>query len=231
MYEGRKVFCFILARGGSKGIPRKNIKLLNDKPLIVHSIDIAKESLYIDKIFVSTEDSEIKKISILNGADVVDRPKELASDTADYIDAVKHMLNTIPEIQCNPIIILLETTSPIRKSQYLDDCIELLDVKTDCVASISEVKIQPVYMFKEKNGFLIRYDKSQKVVNRQQMDKLYHYNGSILVTTSDFLINQKEAVFGGKIKGYLLDQFHSIDIDEPLDFEICEFLLRSRQTK
>jgi N-acylneuraminate cytidylyltransferase/CMP-N,N'-diacetyllegionaminic acid synthase len=227
MYNEKQILCFILARGGSKGVPRKNIKQLYGKPLIAHSIDVAKKSHYIDKIYVSTEDEEIKKISIFNGANVIDRPQELATDESNYLDAVKHMLDTISEVKENPIIILLETTSPIRKSVYLDDCIKLLDENTDCVASISEVKVQPVYMFKENNGYLEKFEKSLKVNNRQQMEKLFNYNGSILVSTVNFLKNQEEAVFGGRLKGYLLDEKHSVDIDSPLDFQICEFLLKN----
>ena len=228
MYNKKMVLCFILARGGSKGVPQKNIKLLNEKPLITHSLDIAKKTRYIDKIFVSTEDEKIKKICIENRVNVIDRPLELASDDANYLDAVKHMLNKIPEISQNPIIVLLETTSPIRKINHLKDCIELLDAETDCVATISKVKIHPAYMFRENNGYLEKFDNSQKIENRQKMESLFNYNGSILITTADFLKNQKEVVFGGRIKGYLLDEKHSIDIDSPFDFEICEFLSKNK---
>ena len=83
MYRDKEVLCFILARGGSKGIPRNNVKLIGTKPLIVHSIDAAKKVQEIDKIYVSTEDPEIKKISLENDAIVIDRPDELAQDTSD----------------------------------------------------------------------------------------------------------------------------------------------------
>ena len=108
MYADKKVVCLILARGGSKGIPRKNVKLIGKKPLIVHSIDAAKKVQEIDKIYVSTEDFEIKKISLENNAFVIDRPDELAKDTSSYLEAVKHLLNLIPENNSNPIIVLLE---------------------------------------------------------------------------------------------------------------------------
>ncbi len=228
MYGEKQVLCLILARGGSKGIPHKNIKLLDGKPLIRHSIDLAKKTQYVDKIYVSTEDPEIKKISIENGAMVIDRPQELATDDARYLDALKHMLNEIPDVLLNTIVVLLETTSPIRKIQHLEDCIKLLDNETDCVATISEVKTHPAYMFKENNGYLEKFDTSLKITNRQQMDHLFNYTGSILISTVEFLKNQKEVVFGGRIKGYLLDEKYSIDIDSPFDFEICEFLLKTK---
>jgi len=225
MYRDKEVLCFILARGGSKGIPRKNVKLIGTKPLIVHSIDAAKKVQEIDKIYVSTEDPEIKKISLENDAIVIDRPDELAQDTSDYLETVKHLSTSIPEKDSNPIIVLLETTSPIRDCLDIHKCIKLLDEKIDCVAGVGEVKIFPGYMYREKNGLLEKYDPS-KVTNRQQMEKLFFYNGSILVTTMNFLKSQNDVVFGGKMKGYYLDEKSSFDIDTPLDFLICDFLLR-----
>ena len=226
MYRDKEVLCFILARGGSKGIPRKNVKLIGTKPLIVHSIDAAKKVQEIDKIYVSTEDPEIKKVSLENDAIVIDRPDELAQDTSDYLETVKHLSTSIPEKDSNPIIVLLETTSPIRDCLDIHKCIKLLDEKIDCVAGVGEVKIFPGYMYREKNGLLEKYDPSNKVTNRQQMEKLFFYNGSILVTTMNFLKSQNDVVFGGKMKGYYLDEKSSFDIDTPLDFLICDFLLR-----
>ena len=226
MYDKKEVLCFILARGGSKGVPRKNVKLIGTKPLIVYSINAAKKVQEIDKIYVSTEDSEIKKISLENDAMVIDRPDELAKDTSSYLKTVQHLLTCIPEKNSNPLVVLLETTSPIRNPLDIKKCIKLFNEKIDCVASVSEVKISPAYMYKEKNGFLEKYDFSIKATNRQQMEKLFFYNGSILVTTLNFLKTQNDVVFGGKMKGYLLDEKSSFDIDTPLDFTICDFLLR-----
>lgn len=225
MYNNQEVLCFILARGGSKGVPRKNVKILGNKPLIKHSIDVAKQTKYIDKIFVSTDDKEIKEISLNSGAKVIDRPSELASDSAVYLDAIKHLIESI-KIRKNTIVILLETTSPIRKVLDIEKCIELFNNQLDCIMSVTEVKIHPAYMYKKENEFLIPLDSFQKLKNRQEMEKLYAYTGSILVTTVGFLKNQKEIPFGGKMKGYLLDETSSIDIDTPLDFEICEFILK-----
>lgn len=225
MYNDKIVICLILARGGSKGIPRKNVKQIAGKPLIVHSIDIAKKVQEIDKIYVSTEDNEIKKISLENDTLVIDRPLELAQDTSSYLESVQHLLENVSEKNSNPIVVLLETTSPIRIPKDVQNCIKLFDEKIDCVASISEVKVSPIYMYKEKNGFLEKYDSSNIATNRQQMEKLFYYNGSILVTTLNFLKTQNNTVFGGRMIGYLLDGKRSFDIDTPLDFEICNFLL------
>lgn len=226
MYENKQVLCLILARGGSKGIPRKNVKSIGGKPLIVHSIDTANKVTEIDKIYVSTEDSEIKKISLENNAIVIDRPNNLAQDTSSYLKTVQHLIDSIPEKNSNPIVVLLETTLPIRTPLDIQKCIELLNEKTDCVASVSEVKISPAYMYFKQNEFLEKYDSTIIPKNRQEMEKLFCYNGSILVTTLNFLKSQKDVVFGGKMKPYLLNEKSSFDIDTPLDFEICDFLLR-----
>jgi CMP-N-acetylneuraminic acid synthetase len=228
MFNEKIVICLILARGGSKGIPRKNVKKIGNKPLILHSIDIAKKIKQIDQIYVSTEDNEIKKISQKNGAKIIDRPKKYAQDSSSYLEAVKYSLNSIPEQKKNPIIVLLETTSPIRSKKNIEDCIKLLDEKIDCVSSISEVKISPAYFYKINNNLLEKYDSNFIPKNRQEMEKIFYYNGSILVTTFNFLKSQKNVVFGGKMKGYLLNEKNSFDIDSPLDFKICNFLLQEK---
>ena len=224
MFQGKPVICFILARGGSKGVPRKNVKILGNKPLIAHSIISAQNSKFVDEIFISTEDSEIKKISLELNTKIIDRPENLAQDNTNYIDAVRHLISKIPKPFQNSIVVLLETTLPLRKVNDIDNCIMLFDESVDCVASVSEVKIPPVYMYKENNGFLEKYDSSTIATNRQQMEKLFSYNGSILVTTLNFLKNQKQVVFGGKMKFYVQDEKSSFDIDTPMDFEICNFL-------
>lgn len=225
MYDNKNVFCFILARGGSKGVPRKNLKLLSNKPLIAHSIDLAKKIKYIDRIFVSTEDKEIKDVSMSYGATVIDRPTELATDTADYLDAIKHMITKIPNSDNTDIVVLLETTCPLREKNDVKKCIEMIDENTDCIAGIAEVKVHPAYMYRKKNELLMPLENFIPK-KRQELEKLYSYTGSILVTSIGFLKNQKYTPFGGRMKGYLLGEKQSLDIDTSLDFEICDFLMK-----
>jgi CMP-N,N'-diacetyllegionaminic acid synthase len=227
MFGNRKVLCFILARGGSKGVPRKNLLLISGKPLVAHSIDVAKKVKYIDKIYVSTEDKEIKTISLKFGADVIDRPQELATDTADYLDAIKHMIDAIPECKENPIIVLLETTSPIRKGFDIEKCIEMYNENVDSVISVNQVKSDPSYMYKQENNLLKSFLEKGPIKRRQDAEPLVVYNGSILVSSCNFIKNQKDVVLGGRMIGYVLDEKHSIDIDSKLDFEICRFIMES----
>lgn len=228
MYNNRNVFAVILARGGSKDVPRKNVLMIAGKPLIAHSIDVAKRTKYIDEVFVSTEDREIKQISTNYGAIVIDRPSNLATDDAKFLDALKHLINSIPQIKNqNPIIVMLFAPAPIRKISDIEKCIEMLDENVDCVVSLSEVKKHPYRMLVKKNdGYLDFYEKEQIISTRQKTQPLY-VNGSICVTSSNFLKKQKFLVYGGRIKGLLMDEKHSMDIDTKLDFEICKYIMES----
>ena len=226
MFKNKNVFCFILARGGSKGVLRKNTRIITGKPLIVHSIDVAKKTRYIDEVFVSTDDSEIKTIAKDNGATVIDRPTKLATDTSSYLDAVKHLINSVEKILLhNPIIVLLATTSPIKEVSDVEKCIEILDENIDCVVTVSNVNIFPDSMYREKNGLLHSYLVQPNYKNRQEMEKLVYNNGSVLVTTSNFIKKQEKAVYGGKMKGHLLDEKHSIDINTEFEFKLCKLLM------
>lgn len=227
MFRNRKVLCFILARGGSKGVPRKNLLLISGKPLVAHSIDIAKKVKYIDKIYVSTEDKEIKTVSLKFGADVIDRPQALATDTADYLDTIKHMIDTIPDCKENPIIVLLETTSPIREVSDIERCIEMYNQNIDSVISVNPVKSDPSYMYKQENNLLKSFLEKDPIKRRQDAEPLVSYNGSIFVSSCNFIKKQKDVILGGRMIGYALDQKHSIDIDSKLDFEICRFIMES----
>ena len=120
------------ARGGSKGIPRKNIKVLSGKPLIAWTIEAAKESKKIDRYVVSTEDEEIAEISRKCGADVIARPQELATDETTTISVIQHAIEQIP---CD-VVVLLQATSPIRRPRLIDECVrEFKDNDYDSLAT------------------------------------------------------------------------------------------------
>ncbi|MDA7959523.1 MAG: acylneuraminate cytidylyltransferase family protein [Nitrosopumilus sp.] len=224
MRGGRDVVCIILARGGSKGIPRKNVRLLRGRPLITHSIDVAKQVDQIDRVLVSTDDAEIRRVAEEAGAEVVDRPAELATDTASYVDAVHHLLRAAG-IRPETIVVALETTAPLRTKEDVERCIRLYGDDADCVISVTEVKSHPTYMFRMSGGMMAPFDESSRPGNRQEMETLYAYTGSILVASAGFLLSQKESVYGGRIRGHVMDERRSIDIDTPLDFEICEHVM------
>ena len=228
MYQNRLVLCFILARGSSKGLPRKNVLMLAGKPLIAHSIDVAKNVKYIDKIYVSTEDNEIKEIALRFGASVIDRPPELATDSAIALDSLKHMIQSIPNAtKENPIVVWFHVTSPIREIVDVEKCIEMFDSETDCVVSVGEMKIHPSYAMTLKNGILSYYLDIPRMANRQESEPLYFLNGSVVVTDCKFLLNQKRIPIGGRMKGFVMDEKHSTDIDSRLEFEFCKFIMEN----
>jgi CMP-N-acetylneuraminic acid synthetase len=232
MIDDTPVFCFILARGGSKGLPRKNILEIDGIPLVGRSINSALDVNYIDEVYVSTDDFEIKKKSLSCGAKVIDRPKDLATDTSHYLDALKHMTNQICYENQESIIVILEATFPIRSSQNIQKCIELKKFNIDVVTSISKVKLHPSYMVKSTNeNILSFYLDSPPNPNRQQREQLYALNGSITVTNAKFLLNQKDSMYGGQMKGFLIDEESSMDIDSNFDYQISKLYVENLTEK
>lgn len=222
------IISIIPARGGSKGIPRKNIKLLNGKPLIYYSIEASKSCSYIDKTFVSTEDDEISEISKKFGSDVIERPLDLASDTASSIDVIFHVLDCLEDKNDLPeIFVLLQPTSPLRTSEDIANAIDLFK-SNDCdsLVSVCELSHQALLNFSVKNGYLVQ-NTDEKFFNsrRQEIPTYYALNGAIYITTPDF-IRKNKSFYGEKTISYLMSKKRSMDIDTPLDFKIVDYLLR-----
>ncbi|CAH2211896.1 acylneuraminate cytidylyltransferase family protein [Tepidibacter aestuarii] len=228
----KKILAIIPARGGSKGVPRKNIKHLYGKHLIGWTIEAAKKSKYIDRLIVSTEDKEIAEVSKKYGCEIPFlRPKELAKDDTSGIDPVIHAVNCMKnDYGYNPdYVMLLQCTSPLRNEKQIDESIELIleNENSESLISITEVEHNPYWNKKiDKNGFLkdfIEYDKS-KFVRRQDFKKIYRLNGAIYIAKTDLLIRQKS--FDTKFTiPYIMDKKSSIDIDTIEDFELAEFYI------
>jgi len=231
MYKQKSFIAVIPARGGSKGIPRKNIININNKPLIQYSIDAAKESKYIDRIIVSTEDSDIAKVSIKCGAEVPFlRPKDLASDTAKTIDVLIHALEELKKDGSKyDYIVLLQPTQPLRTSKHIDNAIEKIVLEMEeSLVSITEVSEHPV---------LIRtLDQSNKVhsiletsstIRRQDFPKYYKVNGSIYINKINNNFNFKTSLNDNQL-GFVMDREFDLDIDEPFDLDVLRLILNSR---
>ena len=230
MYKNKSVFCFIAARAGSTGVPKKNSKILAGKSLIRHSIDIAKKVKQIDEIYVSTDGDKIRQISLNAGVNVIDRPKKISKLTSNILDTWKHMINSIPRAKDNDVIIVIFwPTTPIRNVRQIEKCIEMYDKNYDCIVSVMEPKIRPAWLFIEKNGLLKFWQKGKPENNRQEQKNTYYYmNGAVVVTNSRFLQNQKETFPTGRMKGFLMDEKHSMDIDTNFDFQLCRMVLESK---
>lgn len=230
MIDKHKVICVIPARGGSKGVPRKNIKKLADKPLIAYTIEQALQSEYIDRTIVSTEDKEIADISEQYGAEVpFIRPDELAGNQVPTINVLLHTIKWIEEEKYSfNILVLLHTTAPLRAVKDIDSCIEMLrDTNADNIFSVTQAHRNPYFNMVEidKQG-AVKLVKEGSFSTRQASPNVYDLNASIYVWWKDVLTNKK-SIFPGNTRIYPMPKERSIDIDDELDFRIAEYLFRN----
>ena len=232
MYREHVVVCVIPARGGSKGLPGKNIKTFCGKPLIAHTIEQAKQSRYIDRVIVSTEDEAIAQISLEYGAEVpFMRPMELAGDSSATVDVLLHAINWLEDVDryAFDILLLLHTTTPLRSVQDIDQSIAfMVEEKADNVFSVAEAHRNPYFnMVEEDADGFVRLVKEGCFSTRQAAPKVYDMNASIYVWWKDVL-KQEKKIFLKKTKVYVMPKERSIDIDDDLDFKIAEFLCLNR---
>lgn len=226
-----KTLAIIPARGGSKGIPRKNIIPIKGKPLIAYTIEQAKNSKHLDRCVVSTEDIEIKNIAQEYGAEVIDRPTTLASDTAKSIDVVLHTLQTLKEKEnyIPDAVMILQVTSPLRKSTDIDQAINLFS-ESECDSLVSVCvapeKANPHWIRKIENGYLKNYidGDTQSDRPRQQLPKVYWRNGMIYLTKTSVIL-EKNNIYGDKSYPMIMDPRYYVNLDEPSDLILLEALI------
>ncbi len=225
---------FIPARGGSKNLPGKNIKLLNGKPLIAYTIEIAIKNKNIDRVIVSTDDEEIAEISKKYGAEVPFlRPEELAQDNTPDKPVMLHLINWLKENENYEfdILVHLRPTTPFKTSEIINNCIEKIKSNNILTAvrtvTKSEGVSHPYWMYKEKNGILKSFIEGidiSKYYQRQLLPPCYKLNGVVDVLRTNIILNSTNH-FGDKIGFVEIDEYNSIDIDTEFDFMLCEFLL------
>jgi len=233
VYRDKNILGLIPARGGSKGLPRKNIKPLLGKPLIAWTIEQALASKYLDKVVVSTDDKEITEISKKYGAEIpFVRPKELAEDNAKGIDVVLHTIDWLKENDKKKqydLIILLQPTSPLRKSDDIDRAIELLFLKeAKAIVSVCEVDHHPLWANTLPEDGCMKNFIRQEVMNknRQELPIFYRLNGAIYLVYCDY-IKEQESFFGEKTFAYIMPKERSIDIDNEIDFKLAQILVKN----
>ena len=226
MIKRKKIVSVIPARGGSKGIPRKNIKLLAGKPLIAYTIEQALRSQYIDEVYVSTEDSTINKISEKFGAMVIKRPAELASDNISSDSVLLHFAKNIDF----DILVFLQCTSPLTLFFDMDNAIKLLiDKKYNSVLSVCEDHggfLCGGFLW-DRNGNSINYDYRNRP-RRQDIENVYRENGAIYVTTKKDLLMSKNRL-NGRIGLYIMPRIRSFEIDDKEDFKLMEKIIKVLQ--
>ena len=229
MYKNNRFLAVIPARGGSKGIPKKNIVNVLGKPLIQYSIEEAIHSKYIDKLIVSTDDKEIKKTSIECGAEVPFlRPKELATDSSKTIDTLIHAIDYFRQRgESFDYIILLQPTQPLRKHWHIDKAIEkIVTTNENGLVSVSKVKDHPILIReKDENDNLARLINITSTVRRQDFLDYYKVNGAIYINKIDTNFNNDLSLNDNPL-GFVMDSQYNIDIDEPIDLEVLKIMLK-----
>lgn len=223
-----KVLAIIPARSGSKGIPMKNIRELNGKPLLAYTILAAKKSKLIDRVIVSTDSQKIAKIARKYGVEVPFlRPKLISTDRTPMMTVIKHSLDLLQDTDYMPdIIIILQPTSPLRSAALIDKSIRLLR-KSDatCVIAVSKVKTHPFSSFWYKNKELIPFIKNfKKFYQRQQYPTLYFPTGSIYTFWNN-TIKKYNSIYGNKILPIFVEDESIVDIDTMLDLFISEMIM------
>ncbi len=217
----------IPARGGSKGIPRKNIKLLAGKPLIAWTIEAALASKMLDAIVVSTDDEEIARVAREFGADVpFMRPAALAGDDSPGIDPVLHALENLPSFDT---VLELPPTAPLRTVEDIEGCIGAARAAGAPAVSVTEPWSHPNWMYRVgSNGRLEPLIAGALVPRRQDLPKAYALNGALYYAATDWLKRNRTFITAETI-GYVMPRERSVDLDTKLDWELCEFLLNKRK--
>ncbi len=232
MYKGYKILCIICARGGSKGIPGKNKAIVAGKPLIAYTVRSAKECDYFDGIIVSTDDKEIMKIASDYGISApFKRPEHLSKDDASKIDVIRHAVEWAENNwhKKYDIIVDLSVVSPLRTFEDIKNSIGLLVNKNaDNLFSVSPPYRNPYYNMIELFDVKIKLIKHppKKLTRRQDAPVVYDMNDSIYVWWKKILF-EKDTIFNGNTKIYIMPRHRGIDIDEPFDLLVVSWILEN----
>ncbi|MPS31267.1 MULTISPECIES: cytidylyltransferase domain-containing protein [unclassified Salinivibrio] len=221
----KKAIALIPARGGSKGLARKNVLPVNGKPLIAWTIEAALHSEHLDEVYVSTEDEEIARVSEAFGAQVIPRPAELASDQASSIDVITHALSWLEQhaVDCD-VMALLQPTSPLRKAQCIDNALALYrDKDADFVISVFEPQHTPVkaYIAQHDGSISGLFSDDAPYQRRQDLPRAFQPNGAIYIfSAAEF---KRHNYFPrSKVFPYVMSEYLSADIDTKQDLDVVE---------
>lgn len=227
MINGKRVLAFIPARGGSKRLPRKNVLPLAGKPLIGWSIDAAKESQYIDQLFVSTDDQEIADIASLHGVHIPElRPDHLASDTSTTESVLTYTLDKFGG-QAD-IVILLQPTSPLRTVQHIDEALELFVKKQAfSVVSVTPCEHSPLWSNTLPNDASMgNFIRPEALKRSQDLADFYRINGAVYIFDVRQLKEYGDIRYTKDSFAYVMENNVSFDIDTLIDFQLAEFFIK-----
>ena len=229
-----RVLALIPARGGSKGVPRKNIRLLAGKPLLAYTAEAALAAKRLSRIVLSTDDEEIARIGRQYGLEVpFIRPPELSQDDAPTLPVVQHALHWFEQKgEYFDSVCLLQPTNPLRQPEHIDGCIELLETgDADAVVSVLPVPHQYnphwVYFQGQQGNLRLSTGEEAPISRRQDLPPAFHREGSLYVTRRDVLMVQ-DSLYGKKLVGFPMEPEFSVNIDGPLEWERADQLLQLR---
>ncbi len=226
MFMDKKILAIIPARGGSKGVPGKNIKPAGGKPLIAWIIEAAKKSRYIDRLILSSDDEKIINVAKDFGCEVpFIRPEKLAQDNSSASDVVLH---AIDKISGYDYIMLLQPTSPMTTGKDIDDCIEFcINSNAKSTVSVTEPDKSPYWMFNMERDNKLSPVFGAKYLNRprQELPCVYIPTGAIYIAEIEWFLKNR-SFYSDVTTGYTISQDHSLDIDSDIDFKLFEVILK-----
>ena len=226
-----KTYGFVFARGGSKGVPGKNIRPMAGKPLLLHALDVARAVPAISRCFISTDDTNIAEVAKKGGATVIDRPASLALDNSPEWLAWQHAIHWVQEqVGSFERFVSLPATAPLRSPPDVEACLQTLDDQTDVVITVTESHRSPWFNMVrlEANGELgLLVQDGNSYVRRQDAPRGYDMTTLAYVSRPAFILTHQR-IWDGRVRGVIIPAERAIDIDTPLDFKIADFLLRER---
>lgn len=227
----------IPARGGSQGIPRKNLALVANRPLLAYTCEAALYSKRLTRSILSTDDEEIARVGRQCGIEVpFFRPTALARDETPMVDVLRHAVSWLAEQEgySADLVVLLQPTSPLRRAEHIDAAIDLLiENGADSVVSVVEVPHQfnPVSVMRIEDGRLLPFLPGRTIPCRQDKPRVYARNGPAVLAVRRDVLETKASLYGDDCRPYVMDAKVSLDIDAPSDLELAALLLTCRQVR
>lgn len=221
-----KSLFLIPARAGSKGIIKKNIRVIGSKPLVLHALTQARSYASDSEICISTDDDEVIKVTANEGYTVpFIRPEHLASDNSGMREVIMHAIDYYATLGRNyDNVVLLQPTSPFRQLDLIGKAIDLFDNSIDMVASVMESKANPYFvLFEEGSNGLLLKSKTGHFASRQECPRVWQLNGAIYVINTASISNNNISEFS-KIRKLEMDQLHSLDLDSEIDWKLAQVL-------
>jgi N-acylneuraminate cytidylyltransferase len=219
---------FIFARGGSKGLPGKNIKPLGGIPLIGHSINTALQVQAVDRVFVSTDSDEIASIASSFSVEVIKRPAELASDTASEWLAWRHAIEHVQAQHPFDVFLSLPATSPLRSIGDVEQCLDALDEHTDVVVTVTPAARSPYFnmVTRSEEGLTAVVLSSSDIIRRQDAPVVFDMTTVAYVARPNFIL-KNSGIFTGRVRSVVIPKERAVDIDDEFDFLIAEVFYKN----